>query len=206
MVKRHENTPIYVVYRVDRFHPADGPVSHDVTVIEAVPTITEAWAERDRLNALATSRSRRLHPDLGRPRLENEYGVQRCRWYPDGREVEPGAGQQPAAFAGTWVWPDNVEVVLETLSRWIGYAFDDADWTAVEHGLLGSDADADRWCEYPLSGEVRLDVRLARNVGADPVSIQVSSTDAIGDDLRVRIETALELGNCYRLAAPERQD
>ena len=193
MVKRHEYTSVYVLVRVDRFHRPDLPADHHVTAIEAVPTIAEAWAERDRLNALARQ------GDIND--IKTEYVVSKCRWYPEGRSVT-AVDEHRAVIAGTWVWSGNVEAVFETLSRWIGYDFDGSDWVAVEHGLVASDAEADRWFEYPLVGQVRLDVGLAREPGADPVSVRLSSNDAISDQLRIRIETGLELFNCYRISTP----
>jgi len=38
------------------------------------------------------------------------------------------------------------------------------------------------------------------------VSIRISSTDGISDDLRVGIEAALDLFNSYRIVSPERPE
>lgn len=90
------------------------------------------------------------------------------------------------------MWASKVERLLEYLSRWTGYEFDDRDWGAVENALPETDADrSDAWYEYPLGGAPELLVRLAKNVDGDEVEVQVRGDfDAV---LAVRIETALEL-------------
>lgn len=95
---------------------------------------------------------------------------------------------------------------MEALARWIGSDLDLIDPAALEQGLLGSDARANQWFEQPLAGEVHLVVHLARNAETAAVSVQVGSDDVISDELRVRIETALELFNAYDLGLPTTQD
>jgi hypothetical protein len=194
MVKRHEYTRAFVVLRIDRFHRADVPLRHLVRAIEAVPTLAEAQAECERLNTVARNRG-----------IDVEYDTSTCRWYPDGRGVVP-AEAQPAAIAGTTVGAGSVAALLEALARWVGCDLDQVDTAALEQGLLDSDAGADRWFDQELPGEVHLVVRLARNVEAIAVSVQVGSDDVISDDLRVRIETALELFSGYQLGSPTTRD
>jgi hypothetical protein len=69
-----------------------------------------------------------------------------------------------------------------------------------EHGIADTDADNDTWYVYPLVGTPPMEVRLAQNVDADPISVQIYARDeAISPTLRVRIRTGLEILNSYRL-------
>lgn len=88
---------------------------------------------------------------------------------------------------GGWVWDQNVQRLLRHLSQCVGYGFDDSDWGAVSTGLQRTDEDQGNWFDYPLVGERRLTVHLARNLGAAPVSIRV--TGDLDEVLAARIET-----------------
>ena len=91
-----------------------------------------------------------------------------------------------------WVWPSTVETLMVFLSSFVGYGFGYNDWDAVRLGLEESDADrSDGFYEYPLVGDPVLTVRLARNVGADPVSVSV--TGAMGVVLEARVETLISV-------------
>ncbi len=93
---------------------------------------------------------------------------------------------------GGWVWPSNVRPLLTYISLYAGYSFDDLDWQAIETALLHTDADDPAsFYEYPLVGRTELVVRLAQNVGADPVAVRVSgSMDLV---LKTRVETLLSI-------------
>ena len=91
-----------------------------------------------------------------------------------------------------WVWPSTVHTMMVFLSSFIDYAFRYSDWDAVRFGLEGTDADrTNGYYEYPLVGAPVLTVRLARNVGADPVSVSV--TGAMGVVLEARVETLISV-------------
>lgn len=91
-----------------------------------------------------------------------------------------------------WVWDSNVRRFIEWTSRWTGYDFDESDWQAIETGLRSTDADdPNRWFEYPLDGDPRLNLQLAINEGAAPVSIRVKGN--ADQTLAVRIETLFAL-------------
>lgn len=71
-------------------------------------------------------------------------------------------------LAGGWVFTENLRPLCEVVSDLIGYAFDDSDWQAIDHGLSTTDDDrptAD-WFVYPLVGRGRVDMRVARSVAA----------------------------------------
>lgn len=54
-----------------------------------------------------------------------------------------------------WIWTANLRPVLVELCILTGCRFDDSDWVAVEHGMLGTDSEAGLWFEYPL-GQIRV--------------------------------------------------
>ena len=99
----------------------------------------------------------------------------------------------------TWVRRQNLRPFVETLSRWVGYTFDDTDWLAIADGVDGTDADAQQWYTYLLDGVPRLDVSVALNVGDVPLSVRVLAEAGLPDVLRVQIEAAAEIFNAYDL-------
>ena len=91
-----------------------------------------------------------------------------------------------------WVWPSTVHTMMVFLSSFIDYGFGYSDWDAVRFGLEGTDADrTDGYYEYPLVGAPVLTVRLARNVGADPVSVSVTGPMSVV--LEARIDTLISV-------------
>ena len=93
---------------------------------------------------------------------------------------------------GGWVWPSTVRTMMVFLSSFVDYGFGYSDWDAVRFGLEGTDADrTDCFYEYPLIGSPVLTVRLARNVGADPVNVSV--TGPMDVVLEARIETLISV-------------
>jgi len=83
------------------------------------------------------------------------------------------------------------------LSHWNGYSFDDADWIGVEHGLSTTDVEANRWFQYPLDGTPVLEVSIARDINADPISVEVRSLAPPPDKLQTQIETTLTIFNSF---------
>ena len=55
-----------------------------------------------------------------------------------------------------WIWTDNLRPLIAELAQLVGYQFDDGDWLAIEHGIQGTDSEADRWFEYPVGSMVVL--------------------------------------------------
>jgi hypothetical protein len=100
----------------------------------------------------------------------------------------------------TWVPPQNLRPFIETISRWVGYAFDDTDWLAIADGVDKTDADAHQWYTYPIDGVPRLDIAVALDLADVPVSVRVLAEAGLADVLRVQIETAAEIFNSYGLA------
>ena len=101
-------------------------------------------------------------------------------------------------IASNWVWSSNVNPLVETLSYWIGYAYDSSDAGAIEHGLQTSDNERDEWFSYPLVGQPALSVELAQDPNADPVSVRIWPPDTVSADLTARIEATLHIFNDYK--------
>ncbi|MFI1286382.1 hypothetical protein ACH4U5_37425 [Streptomyces sp. NPDC020858] len=95
------------------------------------------------------------------------------------------------AEVGGWIWERNLRSFLELLSHYVGYGFDGTDWETVALAIEATDDDqADGWYSYPLVGERReVEVRLARSVGGDEVSVTVEG--ALTPELEVRADTLL---------------
>ena len=90
-----------------------------------------------------------------------------------------------------WVFDSAVLSFMAFLARWVGYAFDELDGEAIDAGVSATDAEADRWFEYPLPGEPALRVRLARDVGTSVVHVRVvGGMDAV---LEARVETLIDV-------------
>ncbi|MGW1066212.1 hypothetical protein ACWD4F_17050 [Streptomyces aureus] len=92
---------------------------------------------------------------------------------------------------GGWIWGRNLRSFLELLSRYVGYDFDTTDWDTVALAVEDTDDEqADRWYSYPLVGSVHeIEIRLARSVGGDEVSVTVSGV--VTAELELRADTLL---------------
>ncbi|MFG2340979.1 hypothetical protein [Streptomyces yangpuensis] len=95
------------------------------------------------------------------------------------------------AEVGGWIRERNLRPFLELLSHYVGYAFDATDWATVARAVEETDDErADGWYAYPLVGEAQqAEVRLARSVGGDEVSVTVHGE--LSRELRVRADTLL---------------
>ena len=91
-----------------------------------------------------------------------------------------------------WVWPSNVRQLFTWLSLYVGYAFDESDWQAIETALPDTDNEAENgWYNYPIAGVPPLRVSVARSGDADPVMVNVSGDmDAV---LEARIDTLVSV-------------
>ncbi|MER6810701.1 hypothetical protein ABT299_15590 [Spirillospora sp. NPDC000708] len=109
-------------------------------------------------------------------------------------------GDPVASSAGGWVWASNVRPLLEMISEVVEYDFDDSDWLAISRALPSTDNDrADGWYAYPLVGVRPVEIRLAREVEADEVSVEV--TGIADDRTRESIELLLTVFARYEVDA-----
>jgi hypothetical protein len=90
-----------------------------------------------------------------------------------------------------WIWDRNLRALLELLSRYSGYTFDESDWETVEAGVQDTDDEApDGWYSYPLVGtSATLEVALAQAVGGEEVSVSVTGAET--PELQLRTDTLL---------------
>lgn len=90
-----------------------------------------------------------------------------------------------------WIWGRNLRALLELLSRYSGYAFDDTDWETIAAGVQDTDDEAlDGWYSYPLVGtRGTLGIALAQAVGGEEVSVSITGAET--PELQLRTETLL---------------
>ncbi|MDG4825484.1 hypothetical protein O7635_26860 [Asanoa sp. WMMD1127] len=100
-------------------------------------------------------------------------------------------GLDGASEVGGSVGEANVVPLLRRISGHIGYAYDDLDADALTGALDGTDAEADRWFDYPLSGRPVVNVALARS--GDGSVVMVRARGELDLVLASRIETAIDL-------------
>jgi hypothetical protein len=91
-----------------------------------------------------------------------------------------------------WVDEGNVVRLMEQISTYIGYSYDDLDEAALTGALDETDDESpDGWFEYPLAGRPELTVHLAQSPGSANVSVRVEGdVDVV---LAARIETLLDI-------------
>ncbi|MFD3315785.1 hypothetical protein [Streptomyces sp. NPDC058694] len=90
-----------------------------------------------------------------------------------------------------WIMARNLRPLLELLSHYAGYAFDQTDWDTVALGVQDTDDEMlNGWYSYPLTGTIAtLEVRLAHAVGSDVTSVGVTGAET--PELQIRADTLL---------------
>jgi hypothetical protein len=98
-----------------------------------------------------------------------------------------------------WIWADNLCPLFVELAVLAAYGFDDSDWTAVEHGVRGTDSDAGRWFEYLVG---HLSVTVAFEPGADEmVSVKL---DGASESEQEKARWLTSLMRNWHLSDPSR--
>ena len=100
-----------------------------------------------------------------------------------------------AQIDSTWIKESNLPAVLEVLSGFAEYCFDEADWQAIRYGMSTTEYEKDQWFSYVFVGKVRIEFSLALDLGASVVFLKIDAPGA----LCVKIETLLELAACRRI-------
>jgi hypothetical protein len=91
-----------------------------------------------------------------------------------------------------WVWAENVTKLLQYLSSYTGTRWDEADQSALDGLLPGTDAETgDGWLVYPIAGQPPLLVHLAHDVGTDLVQVRVQGD--LTDILSARFDTLIDV-------------
>ncbi|MFF4324616.1 hypothetical protein [Streptomyces sp. NPDC001568] len=85
----------------------------------------------------------------------------------------------------------NLRSFLELLSHYVGYDFEATDWETVTRAIVKTDEEQPGgWYLYPLIGDTHgVEVRLARSVGGEEVSVTVNGP--MTTELEVRADTLL---------------
>ncbi|MEU9804121.1 hypothetical protein [Streptomyces sp. NPDC051000] len=101
------------------------------------------------------------------------------------------------AEVGGWILERNLRPFLELLSHYVGYDFEAADWETVARAIVKTDEDqAGGWYLCPLIGDTHgVEVRLARSVGGEEVSVSVNGP--MTTELEVRADTLLSAFATY---------
>jgi hypothetical protein len=93
-----------------------------------------------------------------------------------------------------WIWQDNLEPFLTTLSWIASYAIDDDDWQAIKTGLLETDGDLLRWCSYEFAGST-VCFKLAMDPGTEVLQVEVGGPA----DLSGQVQLALAVFQHFHL-------
>ncbi|MEV2194703.1 hypothetical protein AB0I02_27495 [Streptomyces phaeochromogenes] len=90
-----------------------------------------------------------------------------------------------------WIKSRNLRPLLELLSHYAGYAFDQTDWDTIALGVQDTDDEMPNgWYSYPLAGAMAtLEVSLAHAVGSEVTSVSVTGAET--PELQVRADTLL---------------
>jgi hypothetical protein len=101
-----------------------------------------------------------------------------------------------------WIFAENLQPFIELLAFLAGYALydDEYEWVAIEDGIQDTDADAGKWYAYTLAGTRPLALQVARNIGSNVVSVQVTSDTAVGADLAAQLSLLVQLCQHYSIA------
>ena len=94
-----------------------------------------------------------------------------------------------------WIWQDNLEPFLTTLSWVVDYTIDDDDWQAIKTGLLETDGDLLRWCSYEFAGTSVMKFRIAVDRGTEVLQVEV---DGLAE-LEARVEIAVAVFQNFHL-------
>jgi len=111
------------------------------------------------------------------------------------QSIHPHPERRPASWidsdhqslASGWIWTRKLRDLLELVSHYIGYDFDDSDWAAIDPtNRPRGDA-----IIYPLGKQPRqLSVRIDTNDEGDETTVEFAGPP--GPDLGTRIETLIE--------------
>lgn len=122
----------------------------------------------------------------------DSYDPQSEQMVSPGSLPQHGGVHNDATRVEGWVAEEHVVRLLQQISAYIGYAYDELDEVALTGALDDTnDERSDGWFEYPLSGTPTLVIRLARSPGSAVVSVRVEG--AMNLVLATRIETLLDL-------------
>ena len=94
-----------------------------------------------------------------------------------------------------WVFADNLRPFLLSLGWFVGYAFDEDDWSAIRRGIEGTDEEGDLWFDYEFAGELPARFRIAVDPGTSVVHVRVA-VPAVAEP---KVEAALSILQHFRV-------
>jgi len=83
--------------------------------------------------------------------------------------------RQRCGVVANWIFQDNLESFLTTLSWVVGYSIDDDDWQAIRTGLPETDGDLLRWFRYEFAGNQVIGFKLAVDRGTEVLQVIVDA-------------------------------
>jgi hypothetical protein len=86
-----------------------------------------------------------------------------------------------------WIYEENLKPLLETVSGFVAYSFDESDWVAVSTGSLNTSDEKNEWYEYRLIGSQTVDVKIAADPGSCVVFVQLQGEPGIEEKIEVAI-------------------
>ncbi|WP_410789929.1 hypothetical protein [Kribbella sp. C-35] len=90
-----------------------------------------------------------------------------------------------------WIIDTNLRPLCESVAEFVGYAFDDSDWQAIDTALPTTDVEQSAWYDYPLLGQVSVTLLVAADPGSSVVFVRfVGVSD---DRTKAQIEAALHI-------------
>lgn len=92
-----------------------------------------------------------------------------------------------------WICEENLKPLLEVVSTFIGYSFDDSDWTAISEGIKNTNVEQDRWYDYALIADQTVKVKIAEDVDAGLIFVQLESEK----DIEAKAEVAIGIFQEY---------
>lgn len=87
-----------------------------------------------------------------------------------------------------WIYEENILPWLETIANFVGYKFDEWDWNAVNFGIQNTNVEEEKWYEYQLIGNQIADVKIAIDVGASVMFVQLQSEKSVEEKAQVATE------------------
>jgi hypothetical protein len=90
-------------------------------------------------------------------------------------------------MVANWILEENLKPLLETVSEFVDYKFDEWDWAAVSTSIINTNDETDEWYEYQLIGEQTVHIKIANDPGSGVVHVQMQSASDIEGKIGVAI-------------------
>jgi hypothetical protein len=78
-----------------------------------------------------------------------------------------------------WILEVNLRPFLTALGWFVGYDFDEDDWTAIHWGIKDTDVEADRWYDYEFAGDELAAIWLPCDPGSSIVHVRLGVAEGV---------------------------